>query len=92
MAKVSKIIPITDLRHNAANVLKQTRDTREPLVITQRGRAVAVMLSVEAYEQAEHDRELLRVLAQGDKEAAAAVGYDLGDVFKEADALLREAR
>lgn len=92
MAKISRIIPITDLRHDAAKVLKQVKETREPLVITQRGRAAAVMLSVEAYEQAEHDRELLRVLAQGDKEAAAAEGYDLETVFKEADALLKEAR
>lgn len=92
MAKVSKIIPITDLRHDAAKVLKQVKDTHDPLVITQRGRAAAVILSVEAYERAEHDRELLRVLAQGDKEAAAAKGYDLEAVFKEADALLKESR
>ena len=48
------------------------------------------MLSVEAYEQAEHDRELLRLLALGDKEAAAADGFTLEDALKEADAVLRE--
>lgn len=90
MVRISRIIPITDLRNDAAGVLKQIRETREPLVITQRGRAAAVMLSVEAYEQAEHDRELLRLLALGDKEAAAADGFTLEDALKEADAVLRE--
>ena len=90
MVKIAKIIPITDLRHNAARILKQARSSNEPLIITQRGRAAAVMLSVEAYEQAEHDRQLLRVLAQGDREVAARKGYDLDSVLKEADALLGE--
>jgi len=64
----------------------------EPLVITQRGWAAAVMLSVEAYEQAEHDRQILRVLAQGDREVAARKGNDLDAVLKEADALPGEAQ
>ncbi len=92
MGKIAKIIPITDLRHDAAKVLKQVNSSTEPLVITQRGRAAAVMLSVEAYEQAERDRQLLRVLAQGDREVAAGKGYDLDAVLREADALLGEAQ
>jgi len=92
MGKIAKIIPITDLRHDAAKVLKQVNSSTEPLVITQRGRAAAVMLSVEAYEQVEHDRQLLRVLAQGDREVAAGKGYDLDAVLREADALLGEAQ
>ncbi|MFA5802039.1 MAG: type II toxin-antitoxin system Phd/YefM family antitoxin [Thermoleophilia bacterium] len=90
MVNIAKIIPITDFRHDAARILKEARSSNEPLIITQRGRAAAVMLSVEAYEQAEHDRQLLRVLAQGDKEVAAGEGYDLDDVIKEADAILGE--
>lgn len=90
MVNISKIIPITDLRQDAAKVLAAARISKEPLVITQRGRAAAVLLSVEAYEQAEHDRQLLRILAQGDKEAASARGYDLDEVLKEADKLLEE--
>ena len=92
MGKIAKIIPITDLRHDAAKVLKQVNSSTEPLVITQRGRAAAVMLSVEAYEQVEHDRQLLSVLAQGDREVAAGKGYDLDAVLREADALLGEAQ
>ena len=88
MAKLPNIIPVTDLRQDAAAVLKRVRRSKEPLVITQRGRAAAVLLSAEAYQQAEHERQLLRLLARGEKEIAAGKGYDLDTVLAEADALL----
>jgi len=90
MSKVPTIIPITDLRQDAATVLRRVRDSKEPVVITQRGRAAAVMMSAEAYERAEHDRELLRLLARGEKEIAAGKGHSLDAVLAEADALLAE--
>lgn len=61
MPKVLDIIPVTDLRQDAAAALKRVRSSRQPVVITQRGRATAVILSIEAYERSEHERELLRV-------------------------------
>lgn len=91
MGKVPTIIPVTDLRQDAARVLRRVRDSKEPVFITQRGRAAAVMLSTEAYERAEHDCELLRLLARGEKEIAAGKGYDLDAVLAEADALLKES-
>lgn len=91
MGKIPNIIPVTDLRQDAARVLRRVRDSREPVFITQRGRAAAVMLSTEAYERAEHGRELLRLLARGEKEIAAGKGDDLDAVLAEADALLQES-
>jgi len=90
MAKVPTIIPITDLRQDAATVLRRVRNSHEPVVITQRGRAAAVLMSAEAYARSERDRELLRLLARGEKEIAAGKGHDLDAVLAEADALLVE--
>ncbi len=90
MRKVPPIIPITDLRQDAATVLRQVRDSKEPIVITQRGRPAAVLMSAEAYERAERDRELLRLLAQGEKEIAAGKGHGLDAVLAEADALMAQ--
>jgi PHD/YefM family antitoxin component YafN of YafNO toxin-antitoxin module len=64
------------------------KNSREPIVITQRGRAAAIMVSIEEYERSNHEREILRLLAQGDREVAAGKGYELEDVFKEADRIL----
>jgi prevent-host-death family protein len=90
MGRLLNIIPVSDLRQDAAKVLKRVKDSREPVVITQRGRAAAVMLSVEAFEQSERDRELLRLLAKGEREIEAGEGHDLDSVLAEADALLAE--
>ncbi len=90
MGMLLKIIPVSDLRQGAAKILKQLRDTQEPLIVTQRGRAAAVIVSVEAYEQSEHDKELLRLLARGDREIEIGEGYDLDTVLVEADSLLAQ--
>ena len=47
MPKLPEIVPITDLRQDSSAELERVRTSRQPLIITQRGRAAAVMLSVE---------------------------------------------
>ena len=88
MARLPHIIPVTDLRQDAAAVLERVGKSREPFVITQRGRAAAVLLSTDAYQRAESEREILMLLAHGEKEIAEGQGADLDAVLAEADALL----
>lgn len=47
---MDKIIPISDLQTKAKKYVEQVRDTDEPVVVTQRGRAAAVLVSYESYE------------------------------------------
>jgi len=92
MAKIPSIVPITDLRQDATAIVKRVNASGEPVVITQRGRAAAVMVSMEAYEHSQHELELLRLLARGEKEIEAGKGYDLDVVLAEADSLLKETK
>ncbi len=92
MAKAPKIIPISDLRQNASYIVKTVLTSREPVFITQRGRAAAVMISMEAYKDSQHELDILRLLARGEKEIEKGVGYEFDDVMKEADRLLEAAR
>jgi hypothetical protein len=48
------------------------------------------MLSIEAYERGERERQLLHLLVRGEQEIAAGTGYDLDEVLAEADTLLRD--
>lgn len=89
MAKIPEVVPITDLRQDAAAVLRRVRGRKQPLIITQRGRAAAVMLSLDAYERGEHERQILLLLARGEREMSAGKGHDLDAVLAEADAVLR---
>jgi prevent-host-death family protein len=92
MAKIPNIIPITDLRQDATSIVKRVTASGEPLVITKRGRAAAVMVSMEAYKDSQHELEILRLLARGEKEIEAGKGYDLDAVLAEADSLLKETK
>lgn len=55
---MKNIVPITDLQRQAAQILSELNDD-EPIVITQRGRASAVLLSARHYAQIEKDLKLL---------------------------------
>ncbi len=88
MRKVPRIVPITDLRQDAASLLDEVRKTEEPWIITQRGRATAILLSVDAYERSQRENELLRLLATGEKEIREGKGYSLDSILREADGLL----
>ena len=88
MAKTPRIIPISDLRQNASDVVKGVSTSREPVFITQRGRAAAVMVSMQVYEESQHELDILKLLARGEKEIEAGVGYELDEVLKKADHFL----
>jgi prevent-host-death family protein len=90
MAKVSTGVPISDLRQSSARVLNEVRKSNRPIFITQRGRATAVLLSVEAYERSAAERELLLLLARGEREIAKGDGHPLESVLAEADELLSD--
>jgi prevent-host-death family protein len=88
MSKVPAIVPVSDLRQDAANLLGRIKKSGQPLVITQRGRAAAVMVSVDEYQRVEQQREILKLLIQGEKEIAAGLSHDFDDVLAEADRIL----
>ena len=89
MSSIPEIIPISELRQDAAGVIKRLEQSRKPVVVTQRGRATAVLVSSESYERTQRELEILKVLAQGEVEIEAGVGSDLKTVFQKADELLK---
>jgi prevent-host-death family protein len=47
---MDKVIPISDLQSKAKKYVDQVKETDQPVVITQRGRAAAVLVSYDAFE------------------------------------------
>ena len=62
------IKPISYLKANAAEVLRDLAETREPYVITQNGEAKAVIQDVTTYEQTQQTLALLKLIAIGKKD------------------------
>ena len=74
---MKNIVPITDLQRQAGQIIGTLSESDEPVIITQRGRAAAVIVSAERYEQIEDDLkrldelELLELVQAGKKAIAA---------------------
>jgi prevent-host-death family protein len=88
MPKIPRIIPVSDLRADAATALKSAKLANSPIIITQRGRATAVLMSIEAYEQLERERAILKEIARGERELRKGRGHALEDVLQEMDEII----
>ncbi len=59
------IKPISDFRMDSSRILKELQKTRSPILLTQRGRAVAVLIDIETYEKMEYTAELRAAYFRG---------------------------
>lgn len=59
------LVPLTDLKINPGRVVKHTTEAHRPVLLTSRGRGVAVVQSVADYESAEEERSFMRAVVEG---------------------------
>lgn len=78
------IRPMSEFRTGIASFLKQVHDTKRPLVITQHGKGVAVLLDVAEYEAMQEKLELLQDL----QTAVAQIDAGAGILHKDAKAAI----
>jgi len=85
---MDKIIPISDLQTQAKKYVEQVKETDQPVVITQRGRAAAVLVSYEAYEELLATRDEMsypdwdRRLRQAQRDSKQGKGVSLDGYLK----------
>ena len=70
------IQPLSEFRAGVASYIKQINETRRPLVITQRGKGVAVVLDVAEYEAMQEKIELLEEINKAEVELSSGLGMD----------------
>jgi prevent-host-death family protein len=72
------LVPLTDLKTNPGRVVKHATDVHRPVLLTSRGRGVAVVQSVGDYEKAEEERAFMRAVVAGlaDMEAGREMSLD----------------
>ena len=59
------IISLSDLKVNPGKVVNRTKDTHRPILLTSRGRGVAVVQGLAEYEKNQEEREFMKAVAQG---------------------------
>jgi prevent-host-death family protein len=77
----TQVRPITYLKANAAEVIRDLAEHRQALVITQNGEAKAVMQDVASYEQTQETLALLKILALGNRQIEDAKVVSAADVM-----------
>jgi prevent-host-death family protein len=77
----TQIKPISYIKANAAEVLDELDESREPIVITQNGEARAVLMDVRSYEQSQETLALLQILAIGKKQVERGETYSHKEAF-----------
>lgn len=73
------VIPLTDLKANPGRVVKHVADAHRPVLVTSRGRGVAVVQSVSDYESAEEERLFMRAVVAGLADLEAGRDLSLAD-------------
>ena len=77
----TQIKPISAFKANAAEILGQIAETRNPVIITQNGEAKAVVQDIVSYEQGVETLALLKLLAIGKADVEAGRTVSVRDVI-----------
>lgn len=59
------VIPLSDLKINPGKVVNRAKDTHRPILLTSRGRGVAIVQGLDEYEKNEEERAFIKGIAQG---------------------------
>ena len=81
----TQIKPNSYLKSNAADVVRELSESREPMLITKNGEAKLVVMDVRSYEEHQETMAMLKLLALGKKAAENGEFRDAEDVFADFD-------
>ena len=59
------VIPLSDLKVNPGKVVNHAKDSRRPILLTSRGRGIAVVQGLDEYEKREEELQFVKAIAQG---------------------------
>jgi len=74
------VIPLSAVKVNPGKLVRQTGETHRPVLLTNRGKGVAVIQSLEDFEKAADERDFMRAVMQGAIEIDAGQGIAVSEV------------
>ncbi len=90
--RLDDIEPITTLKRQASELIDRAQESRTPIVITQNGRARAVLQDVESFERDRRAFALLKLASEGEREIQNDQGMTYTEHRKRMKALLNMLR
>lgn len=89
---IPEITPVSVLKANASQILNELDETGNPVVITQNGKPMGVLVSIEEYSQKEKSLALLKIIAQSSQAIAAGDHKPADEVIERLRRKVRVAR
>ncbi len=74
------VIPLSDLKVNPGKVVNHAKDSHRPILLTSRGRGIAVVQGLDEYEKNEEELNFVKAVAQGLMEIKEGKTLELNDV------------
>ena len=59
------VVPLSDLKVNPGKIVNRAKDTKRPILLTSRGRGIAVVQGLAEYEGMEEEVAFLKAVTQG---------------------------
>lgn len=84
------IISLSDFKSDASQWLKRLQDESDAVVLTQNGRASAVVQSYETFQRQQQALLMLKLLAQGEADIAAGRTIPQEEVFERMEKRLKQ--
>jgi prevent-host-death family protein len=81
--------PITYLKNNTSDLIREVSENGRTVLITQNGEAKAVVMDVEVYDRWKSALAMLKILAQSEAELEAGKVVTQKDAFASAEAAVR---
>ncbi len=82
-AKFSEdIVPISDLKVNPGRIVKQVQEAHRPVVLTSRGRGVAVVQALKDYEAGVEEQSFMKAVVKGMADLEEGREFSLAEVKK----------
>lgn len=84
------IISLSDFKSDASQWLKRLQEESDAVVLTQNGRASAVVQSYETFQRQQQALLMLKLLAQGEADIAAGRTIPQEEVFERMEERLKQ--
>ncbi len=74
------VIPLSELKVNPGKIVNRAKNAHRPILLTSRGKGIAVVQGLAEYEESQENREFMKAITQGLIEIKEGNELELDDV------------
>jgi len=74
------VVPLSDLKVNPGKIVNRAKDTHRPILLTSRGRGIAVVQGLDDYEKIAEENEFIKAVAQGLLDIREKKQFELSEI------------